>query len=92
MRTDSPRKPIPHIGSSEFEDLTFGSEEAVAHEFNNRLNVYGVDVDKHRPLFQKLRLKGLPHLVLFRNGEVKAKLGGFHPKQIIVDKLEQWLK
>jgi thioredoxin 1 len=109
MRREVPRKPINHIEDSQFEDLTFGSQqsvlvffgsrrckvcrvlfpiaEAVAHEFDDRLHVYAVDVNMYRHLFQRLRLRGIPHLVLFRDGEVKARLGGFHPKQVLIDKL-----
>jgi thioredoxin-like negative regulator of GroEL len=64
---------------------------AVAHVFDGRMHVYGVDADKYRPLFQRLRLKGIPHLVLFQEGEVKLRIGGYHPQQVLVDKLEQWM-
>lgn len=113
MRTEIPRKPIPHITDREFDDLTFGSEEpvlvffgsrrckicrelfpvaeAVAYDFSGRMQVYGVDADKYRSLFHRLRLKGIPHLVLFLGGEVKARIGGFHPQQVLVEKLEEWV-
>ncbi|MBW4082479.1 co-chaperone YbbN [Paenibacillus sp. S150] len=113
MRTEIPRKRIPHITDREFDDLTFGSgqpvlvffgsrrckicrqlfpvAEAVAHDFHGRMNVYGVDAGKYRPLFQRLRLRGIPQLVLFLGGEVKLRIGGFHPKEVLVDKIGQWV-
>ncbi|WP_052429399.1 thioredoxin family protein [Paenibacillus borealis] len=69
----------------------FPVTEAIAHDFQGRMNVYGVDAGKYRLLFQSLRLRGIPQLVLFLDGEVKLRLGGFHPHPVLVDQLEQWV-
>lgn len=69
----------------------FPVAEAIAHDFQGRMNVYGVDAGKYRRLFRSLRLRGIPQLVLFQNGEVKLRLGGYHPHPVLVEQLEQWV-
>lgn len=69
----------------------FPVAEAIAHDFQGRMNVYGVDAGKYRLLFPESAPAGIPQLVLFLNGEVKLRLGGFHPHPVLVEQLKQWV-
>jgi thioredoxin 1 len=64
---------------------------AIADENAHRLNVCWVDVDKYKPLFQRFRLQGIPHLLLFNKGEVRERIGGVHPKEVLVAVIDRVL-
>lgn len=57
--------------------------QEIATDYATKINLYWVDVNKYKPLFQRLRLRGIPHLVFFNNGEVREKMSGLHPKEVI---------
>lgn len=50
--------------------------EEAAEEFEGRLKVAKVDVDAHPALAQKFGVRGIPTLLLFREGEVVAQRVG----------------
>lgn len=69
-----------------------GIVEEISLDYQNRLNIYSVDVDKYELLAQRFRLKGIPTLIIFKDGEVKERISGFYPKKILEDIIEKILK
>ncbi len=59
--------------------------EEIASDYTGKLNVYWVDVDKYKALFKRFRLRGIPNLLLFNNGEVKERIGGLSSKQELLE-------
>ena len=55
--------------------------EKMAEEYSDRLNIYSVDVDRYETLAQRFRLKGIPTVLMFKNGEVVEKIVGFNSKK-----------
>lgn len=59
--------------------------QEISSDYADILNIYWVDVNKYKPLFQRFRLKGIPNLLLFSNGEVQERISGLHPKEVIAE-------
>lgn len=62
--------------------------EDVAHEHSDHLLVAKVDVDKNRELAQRYGVRGIPHLILFRDGQELGTQTGFMDKR----RLTQWIQ
>ena len=61
--------------------------DEVAVEMDGKLNVMKVNVDENREFAQKLEIKGLPTMLLFKAGSEVDRLIGFMPKEKIIDKV-----
>lgn len=57
--------------------------EEIAGEFAGKMAFYWVDVDHDKKLATRFRLKGIPQILIFQNGEIKERMGGLHPKEDI---------
>jgi len=57
----------------------------IAHDYKDKINVFLVNVDEQDSLVNRFRLKGIPTLLIFNNGEVKERITGFHPKKQLSD-------
>ncbi len=62
--------------------------EELADEMSDKLSVYKVDVDEAPKTSDKYEIQSIPHLILFKNGQVKAQLNGGHSKT----ELENWIQ
>lgn len=51
--------------------------EKVATKFNSRLKVVKVDVDKNQSAAQAYQVKGVPTMILFKQGKVVWRSSGF---------------
>lgn len=69
-----------------------GIVEEISLNYKNTVHVYSVDVDKYELLVQRFRLKGIPTLIIFKDGEIKERISGFYPKKILEDIIERVLK
>ena len=65
--------------------------EEVAQQFEGRLKVVKLDVDKNSESPAKFGVRGIPNLILFKNGEVVDSKVGALAKSQLVDFLEQYL-
>ena len=65
--------------------LPFLDEVAVA--MDGILNVVKLNVDENRDLSKKYEIKGLPTMILFKDGSELDRLIGFMPKDKIIDKV-----
>jgi thioredoxin 1 len=61
--------------------------EALADEFGERLEVIKVNIDENPLTPTRYGVRGIPTLMLFKNGEVAATKVGAAPK----GKLQEWL-
>jgi len=65
--------------------------EEIAAEFADRFRIYQVDVDNDKNLATRFRLRGIPQLLFFKNGEIVERLGGLQSKEDIVEVLDRIL-
>lgn len=49
----------------------------LAGEMNGQLKILKVDIDKNQQFSRKLNVKGVPTLMLYKNGEVVWRKSGF---------------
>jgi len=57
--------------------------EEVASEYNERLKICKIDVDANQETPPKYGIRGIPTLMLFKNGEVEAtKVGALSKSQL----------
>jgi thioredoxin 1 len=61
--------------------------DEVAAEMDGKLSVMKVNVDENRDFAQKFDIKGLPTMLLFKDGSEVDRLIGFMPKDKIIDKV-----
>ena len=60
------------------------SIERLASEYEGRVKVLKVDVDKNQALAEAARIMSIPTLVVVKNGEVTGQLVGVRPKDQIL--------
>ncbi|WP_288127246.1 thioredoxin TrxA [Thiomonas sp.] len=57
--------------------------DEIASEYQGRLNIMKVNVDENRTIPAKYGIRGIPTLMLFKNGEVAAtKVGALSKSQL----------
>ena len=61
--------------------------DEVAVAMDGKINVVKLNVDEHRDLSKKYEIKGLPTMILFKDGSELDRLIGFMPKDKIIDKV-----
>ncbi len=52
----------------------------VASELGNKVKVIKIDVDKNPDLAMKYEIRGVPTLMIFKNGDMKYRQAGVHSK------------
>ena len=63
----------------------------IATEYDGKLRIVKVDIDKDKNLKAKYRVKGVPTVVLFKNGKEKKRIRGFANKKRLVAMIEKGL-
>lgn len=63
--------------------------EEIVKEFGNKFEAYQVDVDVSKNLAQRMRLKGIPTLIVFKDGGQIKKIKGVLPKEELAGILER---
>jgi thioredoxin 1 len=61
--------------------------DEVATDLEGKARILKVNVDENRDLAQKFQIKGLPTMVLFKDGNEIDRLIGYMPKEKITEKL-----
>jgi thioredoxin 1 len=59
-------------------------------EFNDKIRFVKVDVDEAKTTARDYGVRGVPTLVLFKNGEIVDKVVGILPKQDLAAKITPW--
>lgn len=62
--------------------------DEIKNEFGNRIRVLKIDVDKNAPVATKFKIKGIPTLLLFKQGEIVWRNAGV----VLKDELIQVIK
>lgn len=65
--------------------------EQLAAEYNGKLKIGKLDVDNNQQSAIKYGVRGIPTLLIFKDGKVVDTIIGAVPKQLIVNKIEPLL-
>ena len=65
--------------------------DAVAEEYNGKLKVMKMDVDRNNMTPGRYGIRGIPALLLFKGGKVSEQIVGFVPKEHIDQTLKRVL-
>ncbi len=57
--------------------------DEIASTYGGKLKVAKMDVDKNPATPQRYGVRGIPTLLVFKNGQVAEQLVGYHPKDAI---------
>jgi thioredoxin 1 len=63
--------------------------DELAKEFDGKMKVGKLNVDENRNTATTYGIRGIPSLLLFKNGEVKEQMVGVHSKQEISDMISK---
>ena len=65
--------------------------EQIADEYQGKIKVYKMNVDENPVTPSKYHIRGIPTVLLFKNGQVVDQLVGNQPKDQIVQAIEKQL-
>ena len=65
--------------------------DAIAEEFDGRATVAKLNVDENPDVPGRFAIRGIPTLLLFKNGELAESLVGLAPKEDIAKMIERHL-
>ncbi len=61
----------------------------VAAELGDRIKVIKIDVDRNPEIASRYNIRGVPTLMIFKNGEIKYKQAGVHTRLQLLDVLSK---
>ncbi len=62
----------------------------VAEMQSQKANFYKVDIDKHTHIAREFRVKGIPYVVLVKEGQVIHSITGVQPKVVYLEAVEKF--
>lgn len=62
--------------------------EEIASEYEGKIKVGKLNVDNNMNTASKFGIRGIPTVLIFKNGQVAAQFVGVQPKNVITKKLE----
>ncbi len=65
--------------------------DELAGEFAGRAKIGKLDIDSNQQVPLKYGIQSIPTLLLFKNGQVTAKIVGGRPKKVIADEIAKAL-
>ena len=65
--------------------------EAVAEQYQGRVKVGKLDVDANGAISSRFNIRGIPTLLLFKDGQVKEQIVGAVGKEVITKALDKHL-
>lgn len=63
----------------------------LADEWDGKVKVVKVDVDRNPDIAMKYQILGVPTLILFKDGQVRERLNGYQPKARILSRIQPYL-
>ncbi len=63
--------------------------DAIADEYQGKLKVYKMNVDENPSTPTRFNVRGIPTLILVKNGQVVDQLVGNQPKSVIVSAIQK---
>jgi len=61
--------------------------EEIAGEFEGKAKIGKVNVAENQELAQKYEIRGVPTLIIFKDGKITERATGLRPKKAIIEKL-----
>ena len=65
--------------------------DQLAEEYQGRLRVVKVDIDQNNITAEKMGIQAVPTLMIFKDGELKERLLGAHPKEALAKIIDQFV-
>lgn len=65
--------------------------DELASQFSGKVKIYKMNVDENPGTPGKFRIRGIPTLILFKDGQMVDQLVGAHPKATIADLIQKSL-
>jgi len=65
--------------------------DKLAIEYEGKIDVYKIDVDKNNATPMQYGIRGVPTLIFFKNGEVVEQIVGYVPENLLREKFEEIL-
>ena len=65
--------------------------EGLSKEMTGKAKVLKVDIDKSSDIAQNYRIMSVPTIMIFKDGKVVEKIVGFQPKEVLKNKLVEYL-
>jgi thioredoxin 1 len=65
--------------------------DSIADEFTGKLGVYKMNVDENPETPTRYHVRGIPTVILIKNGQVVDQLVGNQPKEVIVQAIQKHL-
>ncbi|KJD35148.1 thioredoxin [Tamlana sedimentorum] len=63
----------------------------VAATMGNKVKVIKIDINKNKDLVEALRVKTLPTLIIYKQGEMKWRQSGEQQTSAIISKIEEYI-
>lgn len=61
----------------------------LASDYEGQLIVGKLDADAHGSVLERYGIMGIPTLILFKGGEPIVRITGYHPKNKILDRIQE---
>jgi thioredoxin 1 len=65
--------------------------EQIAQEQNGKLKIVKLNVDENPTMMTKFGIRGIPTLILFKDGQPVEQMVGFTPKMAILRRLQKYI-
>ena len=65
--------------------------EEIATEYDDQMKVAKMDVDSNQQTPANYGIRGIPTLILFKDGEEAARIVGFRPKEAMMEEISPHL-
>jgi thioredoxin 1 len=63
--------------------------DELKNHFGNKIRILKIDVDKNQSLAEQMKIRGVPTLILFKNGEKLWRESGAMPLNQLISVLKQ---
>ncbi len=63
--------------------------EQLSGEVSDKIRIIKIDVDKNQAIAQRYQVRGVPTLMLFKNGEIVWRTSGVQSKQQLLNVIEE---
>ncbi len=64
----------------------------LAKNLGDDARIIKIDIDKNKPLTRKLGIRGVPTFMLYKNGELLWRASGMQTRQILLNKIQEFIK
>lgn len=65
--------------------------EELSSELQGKAKILKLDIDKSGDIAEQFKVMAVPTLIIFKKGKAVDKIVGFQPKNVLKDKLENYI-